>query len=92
MTGPGGCVCDDPFLFSRYQQMRQRGTGLNEDLEQPALTRILPAVAGREVPDTGCGDGALARRTASCGARHVLGIDPAGRMLALAGRHPADQR
>jgi SAM-dependent methyltransferase len=88
MTGPGRSVYDDPGFFARYQQLRLGGTGLNEDLEQQALTRMLPAVAGRDVLDIGCGDGALARRLASRGARHVLGIDPAGRMLALAARHP----
>jgi SAM-dependent methyltransferase len=88
MTGPGSCVYDDPAFFDRYQQLRQRGTGLNEDLEQPALTRLLTAVAGRDVLDVGCGDGALARRLASRGARHVLGIDPSERMLTLAARHP----
>jgi 2-polyprenyl-3-methyl-5-hydroxy-6-metoxy-1,4-benzoquinol methylase len=70
-------------VFARYQQMRQRGTGPSEDLEQPALTRLLTAVAGRDVLDIGCGDGALARSLASRGARHVLGIDPSERMLTL---------
>lgn len=53
-------VYDDPAFFDRYQQMRQRGTGLNEDLEQPALTRLLTAVVSRDVLDIGCSDGALA--------------------------------
>lgn len=88
MTRPGSGAYDDPAFSDRYQQMRQRGTGLNEDLEQPALSRMLPAVTGRDVLDIGCGDGALARRLASCGARHVLGIDLSERMLALAARHP----
>jgi hypothetical protein len=46
MTGPGGCVYDDPVFSARYQQMRQRGTALNEDLEQPALTRLPNLAAG----------------------------------------------
>lgn len=72
MTGPGSCANDDTAFFARYQQMRQRGTGLNEDLEQPALTRVLPAVSGRDMLEIRCGDGALAHRLASCGARPVI--------------------
>jgi ubiquinone/menaquinone biosynthesis C-methylase UbiE len=75
---------DDPVFFERYQTMRQRGAGLNEDLEQPAISRLLPGVAGADVLDIGCGDGTLACRLASLGARRVLGIDPSARMLALA--------
>jgi hypothetical protein len=46
MTGPGTCVYDDPTFSVRYQQTRQRGTGLNEDLEQPALTPETRAMSG----------------------------------------------
>src|SRR6185437_4006758 len=71
-------------FFGRYQEMRQRGAGLNEDLERPAIVRLLPDVAGADVLDIGCGDGGLGRWLASQGARHVLCTDPSARMLALA--------
>jgi ubiquinone/menaquinone biosynthesis C-methylase UbiE len=81
---------DDAVFFERYQEMRQRRAGLNEDLEQPAITRMLPSVAGADVLDIGCGDGGLARWLVGHGARRVLGVDTSARMLALAaGRaHP----
>jgi SAM-dependent methyltransferase len=41
-------------------------------------------VAGADVLEIGCGDGTLARWLADQGARHVLGIDPSRRMLAIA--------
>jgi ubiquinone/menaquinone biosynthesis C-methylase UbiE len=45
-------------------------------------------VAGAEVVDIGCGDGALGRWLAGQGARHVLCADPSERMLALAAVRP----
>jgi len=78
---------DDPVFFGRYQQMRLERSGLNEDLEQPALARLLPQVVDADVLDIGCGDGTLARFLAGHGARHVLGIDPSRRMLAIAASH-----
>jgi SAM-dependent methyltransferase len=80
---------DDPVFFGRYQTMRRRRAGLNEDLEQPALARLLPDPAGLDVLDLGCGDGTLARALIGQGARRVLGVDPSARMLALAARQPA---
>ena len=91
MTTPPSIQYDDPAFFRRYQTMRQRAAGLNEDLEQPAMARMLPGVAGADVLDIGCGDGTLARRLASQGARRVLGIDPSERMLTLAASHPGPQ-
>ncbi len=84
MTNMERLPYDDPVFFGRYQAMRQSGAGLNEDLEQPAIIRLLPDVAGADVLDIGCGDGTQARRLASLGARRVLGIDPSARMLTLA--------
>ena len=84
MSGLQDALYDDPAFFERYQDMRHRGAGLNEELERPALIRLLPEVAGADVLDIGCGDGALGHWLASQGARHVLCTDPSARMLALA--------
>ncbi|MDF3290703.1 class I SAM-dependent methyltransferase [Streptomyces silvisoli] len=78
---------DDPAFFTAYQRMRAAGSGLNEELEQPALRRLLPAVADLDVLDLGCGDGTQARWLATAAARSVLGVDPSARMLELARRH-----
>ncbi|MFI9273455.1 class I SAM-dependent methyltransferase [Kitasatospora sp. NPDC052896] len=87
--GVGEVLYDDPGFFARYQRMRADRAGLNEDLEQPALARMLPDVSGLDVLDLGCGDGTLTRRLAAAGARSVLGVDASTRMLALARARPA---
>ena len=87
MTGPGQSLYDDQAFFTRYQQMRRQGTGLNDDLERPAIIRLLPPVVDADVLDIGCGDGALGRWLAGQGARRVLGTDPSMRMLRLAASH-----
>jgi SAM-dependent methyltransferase len=89
-AGPlaGRDLYDDPAFFGRYQRLRADCAGLNEELEQPALARLLPPVRGARVIDLGCGDGALARRLAGAGAQRVLAVDSSARMLALAARRP----
>jgi len=88
VTGEEHFPYDDPAFFARYQEMRERGTGLNDDVEQPAIIRLLPDVADADVLDIGCGDGTLGRWLASQGARRILCTDPSLRMLTLAARHP----
>lgn len=86
-TGIERLPYDDPVFFGRYQTMRQRREGLNEELEQPAIIRLLPSLADADVLDIGRGDGMQARRLASLGARRVLGVDPSVRMLTPAARN-----
>jgi 2-polyprenyl-3-methyl-5-hydroxy-6-metoxy-1,4-benzoquinol methylase len=88
VTGADHFLYDDPAFFARYREMRERGAGLNEDLERPAITRRLPDVADADVLDIGCGDGTLGRWLASRAARRILCTDPSARMLTLAARHP----
>jgi len=61
MTSAQGALYDDLGFFTRYRQMRDRRAGLNDDLKQPAVARMLPRVVGGEALDIGCGDGALVR-------------------------------
>ncbi len=79
---------DDPDFLAGYQQLRRERLGLNDDLEIPALTALLPLAAGLRVLDLGCGEGALAERLAVGGAVEVLAVDASAAMLANAVRHP----
>jgi ubiquinone/menaquinone biosynthesis C-methylase UbiE len=84
----GSELYDEPAFFERYQRMRAAGEGLNAELEQPSLARMLPPVRDRDVVELGCGDGTLARRLGEAGARSVLAVDASARMLERAARQP----
>jgi SAM-dependent methyltransferase len=84
----GRDLYDEPGFFARYQQLRAAAAGLNEALDQPSLARLLPPVADLDVTELGCGEGTLARRLARAGARSVLAVDAAARMLDRAAARP----
>jgi SAM-dependent methyltransferase len=84
----GRDLYDDPAFFTRYQQLRDAAAGLNEVLEQAALARLLPPATDLDVVELGCGTGALARQLAQAGARSVLAVDAAARMLGRAAARP----
>jgi SAM-dependent methyltransferase len=88
----GQNVYDDPDFFDAYQQMRDARSGINETVEQPAVRALLGDVQGKDTVDLGCGDGGLCRDLAALGARSVIGVDPSGRMLELAGKRTTDER
>ncbi|MET8144602.1 methyltransferase domain-containing protein [Sphaerisporangium sp. NPDC005288] len=88
MITAGRDLYDDPRFFEGYRRLRNCGAGINDAIEIPAMSRMLPPVAGAAVIDLGCGAGTLARRLADAGAAHVLGVDSSQRMLALATPHP----
>jgi malonyl-CoA O-methyltransferase len=58
-------------------------------LEQRAMTRLRPGVAGLDAVDLGCGSGRYLRLLRTWGARRCLGIDPARAMLARCRGLPA---
>jgi len=82
-------IYDDPVFLAGYRQLRRDGLGLNEALEIPALTALLPPVAGLRVVDLGCGEGELAVRLAASGATEVTGVDLSPAMLSRAREHPS---
>jgi ubiquinone/menaquinone biosynthesis C-methylase UbiE len=88
VTTAGRDLYDDPRFLGGYRRLRQSGAGINDAIEIPAMSRLLPPVTGAAVLDLGCGTGALARRLADAGAAQVLAVDSSQRMLALATPHP----
>jgi SAM-dependent methyltransferase len=84
----GRDLYDDHRFHDGYRLLRESGAGINDAVEIPALSRMLPPVAGAAVVDLGCGAGALARGLADAGAARVLAVDSSRRMLALAAPHP----
>ncbi len=79
---------DDPRFLAGYRELRRTGTGLNDDLEIPAMQALLPSVEpGLRVADLGCGEGALAVQLVSAGAS-VIAVDASASMLSQAAEHP----
>ena len=76
-----GGVYDDPSFFARYAEMPRSRGGLAAAGEWPALERLLPSLAGRDVLDLGAGYGWHAAYAAAQGARSVLAVDRSARML-----------
>jgi ubiquinone/menaquinone biosynthesis C-methylase UbiE len=85
-------IYDDPVFFAGYKELRTKGTGLNEVLEQPALMKLLPeSLVGLNVLDIGCGFGDFARKARALGAGRVLGIDVSELMLNNARQYTEDE-
>jgi SAM-dependent methyltransferase len=83
-------IYDDPTFFAGYAALREVESGLNAVLEQPALARLLPVLAGLRILDLGCGFGDFARKARAQGAASVMGIDVSAKMLAEARRRTED--
>ncbi|WP_433510578.1 class I SAM-dependent methyltransferase [Nonomuraea sp. CA-143628] len=88
MITAGRDLYDDPHFFEGYRRLKDSGAGINEAVEIPPMSRMLPPLAGAAVVDLGCGAGALARRLADAGAANVVAVDSSQQMLALAAPHP----
>jgi SAM-dependent methyltransferase len=74
-----------------YVTSRRDGPLALSAIYEPAIDELLGDVSGRRVLDAGCGDGYDARRLAGRGAI-VTAIDGSAEMLALARRHPRQDR
>ena len=75
---------DEERFFEKYSQMERSRKGLQGAGEWPALEKMLPSFAGRDVLDLGCGYGWHCRYAAEHGAASVLGTDLSQKMLAVA--------
>lgn len=97
MSHDGPTFYDDAQVFDRYAQLRARAESANDTLEAPVIAELIGAVAGLDVLDLGCGDGAYGRTLLAAGARSYLGIDGSANMVtaaqaSLAGRTGRVQR
>lgn len=85
-------IYDTAELFAGYSTLPRSVRGLDGAPEWPAVSALLPALAGQRIVDLGCGFGWFARWAAAQDAASVLGIDLSERMLARARAetsHPA---
>ncbi|MFR3226443.1 MAG: class I SAM-dependent methyltransferase, partial [Blautia massiliensis (ex Durand et al. 2017)] len=83
---------DEERFFEKYSQMDRSRKGLQGAGEWPALEKMLPPFAGRDVLDLGCGYGWHCRYAAEHGAASVLGTDLSQKMLAVARTRNAHPR
>lgn len=84
-------IYDNPVFFAGYKKLRDEGSGLNDNLEQPALWSLLgDSLKGLAILDLGCGFGGFARRARALGAEAVLGIDLSNNMLSEARKRTND--
>ncbi|MEC5320420.1 class I SAM-dependent methyltransferase [Brenneria populi subsp. brevivirga] len=79
-------IYDDPVFFEQYKSLRRNDTGLNGDLEVPALRALLPDLHGACVLDLGSGFGDFSRYARQRGAKRVTGVEVSRKMLAEAQR------
>jgi SAM-dependent methyltransferase len=83
-------VYDNPDFFAGYRNLRDNLVALHENVIQPMVPAIVPDAAGKRVVDLGCGEGFYCRIARAQGARHVVGIDPSEKMLAVAAERTDD--
>ena len=84
-------VFNDETFFNGYRELRTYPLSANEVEEKPALFALLPDLTDLDILDLGCGYGENCYKFSEMGARSVLGIDIADKMLDIARtEHSAD--
>jgi malonyl-CoA O-methyltransferase len=78
----GGSEPLSPFeAYERWAATYRDCMNPVQELEDAALRRALPELAGRSVLDVGCGTGRVTQMALDGRAAHVAGVDPSLRML-----------
>ena len=77
-------IFDNQAFFDGYKALRERDDNLNVLLEQPAMRRLMPDMAGKTVLDLGCGYGHNCIEFVEKGAAEVVGVDISEKMLKVA--------
>ena len=50
-------IFDNEIFFDGYRKLRETDVNYNDQLEQPAMNKLLPDLCGKSVLDLGCGYG-----------------------------------
>ena len=77
-------IFDDDKFFSEYTELRAKPYSANDVEEKPSLYEMLPDLNGLNILDLGCGYGENCYKFYKMGAKSVLGIDIADKMLNVA--------
>ena len=77
-------IYDNPRFYAGYNTMREAQSGLNEVLEQPAMSLLLPENIHGNILDLGCGDGGQCEKLLNLGADSVVGVDISQNMIQAA--------
>ena len=85
-------IFDNEVFFEGYRALREREDNLNVLLEQPAMKKLLPDMAGKTVLDLGCGYGHNCVDFVNRGAIRVVGVDISEKMLEIAKSECADPK
>ncbi|MBQ2823275.1 MAG: class I SAM-dependent methyltransferase [Oscillospiraceae bacterium] len=77
-------IYDNEEFFNGYKELREKEICLNDLLEQPAMSEMIPDLKGKTVLDLGCGYGKNCIDFVNRGAEKVIGIDISEKMLEVA--------
>ncbi|HEU4322486.1 MAG TPA: methyltransferase domain-containing protein [Roseiflexaceae bacterium] len=87
MEYTGAEFFNDAAVLDTYMQHRYRKDSPNNSMEGPVIRELVGDVIGQRVLDLGCGDGRFGLELLDLGAVLYLGLEGAGRMVALADKH-----
>lgn len=85
-------IFDNETFFNGYRELRATDANYNEQLEQPAMSKLLPDINGKSVLDLGCGYGHNCIDFVKRGALNVVGIDISKKMLEVAEKESFDKK